>query len=186
MPEAPAHALRLEVAHNVLLVHDVEAMIAFYCDVLGFEVTDRGPIGRQEIVFLSQAADHHHQVAFVSGRPAPDRSNSVHHSAYRSSGTLDDLRELLTRLQAHPAVTGIAPLTHGNAWSIYFQDPENNGVEVFIDTPWHVRQPQAKPLDLSRPDDEIIASTRAAFEDEPEFGDIGAFYRRRAEHLAAR
>ena len=176
-------ALRLEVAHSVVHVHDVDRMIAFYSDVLGFEVTDRGPIGPNEIVFLSQTANHHHQVAFITGRGEPERSNNMHHTAYRSAGTLDDLRALHGVLDAHPDVTGIMPLTHGNAWSIYFQDPERNGVEVFIDTPWHVRQPQGKPLDLTRPTDEIVATTRAAFADEPEFGAIDEFYRRRAEHL---
>jgi len=178
--------LKLEVAHTVLFVHDVERMIAFYRDMLGFEVTDRGPIGPNEIVFLSQTANHHHQVAFVTGRAEPTASNSSHHTAYRSAGTLDDLRALLERLQADPSVSAIRPLTHGNAWSVYFQDPERNGVEIFIDTPWHVKQPQGKPLDLSRSNDEIIATTREAFTDEPEFGDINAFYRQRAEHLEQR
>jgi catechol 2,3-dioxygenase len=184
MPSAAA--LRLEVAHSVLHVHDLERMISFYCDTLGFEVTDRGPIGRDEIVFLSQAANHHHQVAFVTGRAEPTRSNNTHHTAYRSAGTLDDLKALLERLQANPAVTGIRPLTHGNAWSVYFQDPEQNGIEVFIDTPWHVPQPQAKPLDLTKSNDEIVAATQQTFAEEAGFGDIDAFYQRRAEHLAER
>ena len=161
-------------------------MIGFYRDVLGFEVTDRGPIGPNEIVFLSQAATHHHQVAFVTGRGEPEKSNNMHHTAYRSAGTLDDLRALLGVLEAHPDVRGIMPLTHGNAWSIYFQDPERNGVEVFLDTPWHVQQPQGKPLDLTKTNDEIVAMTRDAFGDEPEFGAIDDFYRRRAEHLSQR
>ncbi len=181
-----ATGLKLEVAHSVLHVHDVEKMIGFYTDMLGFEVTDRGPIMDQEIVFMSQIANHHHQVAFITGRTTPEKSNNTHHTAYRSSGTLDDLKALLGRLQAHPEVTGIMPLTHGNAWSIYFQDPENNGVEVFIDTPWHVKQPQGKPLDLTRSNDEIMADTEAAFADEPEFSDLGSFYRRRADHLGER
>lgn len=181
-----AAALRLEVAHNVLHVHDLERMIAFYCDTLGFEVTDRGPLGRNEIVFLSQTANHHHQLAFLSGRPEPTKSNSTHHTAYRSAGTLDDLKALLERLQADPAVTGITPITHGNAWSIYFDDPEHNGVEVFVDTPWHVQQPQARPLDLTKSNEEIVAATRQTFVDEPGFGDLDTFYARRSEHLAER
>ena len=31
----PATGLRLEVAHNVLYVHDTDRMIGFYTDVLG-------------------------------------------------------------------------------------------------------------------------------------------------------
>ena len=185
-----AGGLNLEVAHAVLYVHDVDRMIDFYTTTLGFEVTDRGPlgpvIGGAEIVFLSQTANHHHQVAFISGRPEPDPSNSVHHVAFRSSGTLDDLKALKAELDADEAVTQIMPLTHGNAWSVYFRDPEFNGVEVFIDTPWHVQQPQGEPLDLSKSNDEIVAATQAHFATQPGFGPIDEFYARRAEHLAGR
>jgi catechol-2,3-dioxygenase len=177
-----AIGLRLEVAHAVLYVHNVEDMIEFYTDTLGFEVTDRGPLGPAEIVFLSQGGDHH-QVALVTGRGAPDPSNNMHHVAFRSSGTLDDLKSLKKTLEADSRVTQIVPLCHGNAWSVYFRDPEFNGVEVFIDTPWHVRQPQGVPLDLDKSNDEIVEATRSHFSTEPEFGPIEDFYRRRAEHL---
>src|SRR5258706_588762 len=43
-------ALRLDVAHAVLYVHDVADMIEFYTSTLGFDVTDRGtvaPVKRQ-------------------------------------------------------------------------------------------------------------------------------------------
>ncbi len=178
--------LRLEVAHAVIYVHNVDDMIEFYSDTLGFEVTDRGPLGPDEIVFLSQNANDHHQVAFITGRDRPDPSNSVHHVAFRSAGTLDDLKALKKVLDANARVTGIMPLTHGNAWSVYFRDPEFNGVEVFIDTPWHVRQPQGEPLDLDKSNDEIVEFTHDHFSSEPEFGPIDEFYRRRAEYLAER
>ena len=182
-----AAGLRLEVAHAVLYVHDVEMMIEFYTNTLGFEVTDRGPFSRgDEIVFLSQTARAHHQVAFITGRDAPAASNNVNHVAFRSEGTLDDLRALKKSLEADPRVTEIMPLTHGNAWSVYFRDPEFNGVEVFIDTPWHVRQPQGQPLDLDKSNDDIVETTRAHFSTEPEFGSIDEFYDRRAAHLRQR
>jgi catechol-2,3-dioxygenase len=181
-----ATALRLEVAHAVLYVHDVADMIEFYTNTLGFGVTDRGPLGNNEIVFLSQNASDHHQIAFITGRGVPQPSNSMNHVAFRSSGTLDDLRALRKTLAADDRVTQIVPLTHGNAWSVYFRDPEFNGVEVFIDTPWHVRQPQGEPLDLDKSNDEIVETTRAHFSREPEFGPIDDFYSRRAAHLDGR
>jgi catechol-2,3-dioxygenase len=185
-----ATGLNLEVAHAVLYVHDAERMIDFYSTMLGFEVTDRGPlgpvIGGAEIIFMSQTANHHHQVAFITGRKQPDPSNSVHHVAFRSSGTLDDLRALKKELEGHDGVTQIMPLCHGNAWSVYFRDPEHNGVEVFIDTPWHVAQPQGEPLDLDKSNDEIVAATLAHFTTQPEFGPIDEFYAKRAEYLAQR
>jgi catechol 2,3-dioxygenase len=164
-------------------VHDVADMIEFYTNTLGFEVTDRGPLGDSEIVFMSQNVNDHHQVAFVTGRDAPEPSNSMNHVAFRSTGSLDDLRALRKVLAADDRVTQIVPLTHGNAWSVYFRDPEFNGVEVFIDTPWHVRQPQGQRLDLDMSNEEIIETTRVHFSTEPEFGPIEDFYSRRAEHL---
>ena len=184
------NALRLEVAHTVIYVHDVDKMIGFYSDVLGFEVTDRGPLRGpfeiSEIVFMSQTANAHHQVAFITGREKPEPSNNTHHVAFRSSGTLDDLRALHDTVAAHDEVTQIIPLTHGNAWSVYFRDPEFNGVEVFLDTPWHVQQPQGEPLDFSKSNDEIVAYTIEKFEGQPQFGDINAFFKQRAERLATK
>ncbi|MEP7046770.1 MAG: VOC family protein [Ilumatobacteraceae bacterium] len=181
-----ATGLRLEVAHAVLYVHEVAEMIDFYSNLLGFEVTDRGPLGDDEIIFMSQNADDHHQVAFITGRDTPVHSNSINHVAFRSCASLDDLRALKNGLEADQRVTQIVPLCHGNAWSVYFRDPEFNGVEVFIDTPWHVRQPQGEPLDLDRTNDDIVEWTRARFSGEPEFGPIADYRERRAERRADR
>jgi catechol 2,3-dioxygenase len=78
------------------------------------------------------------------------------------------------------------PLTHGNAWSIYFRDPEGNGVEVFCDTPWHVRQPQARSWDPSLSEEDLLAWTKEEFGADPEFGPIEDFYAARAKHLRER
>ena len=39
-------------------------------------------------------------------------------------------------------VDGIDPVDHGNAWSVYFLDPEGNRLEFFCDTPLYVAQPR--------------------------------------------
>lgn len=181
-------ALNLEVAHAVLYVTDIDRMIAFYTEVLGFEVTDRGPLkhlGETEIVFFSQTARAHHQLALITGREDDRPSPNLHHVAFRSSGSLDDLKALHTALKEADGVSRIMPLTHGNAWSVYFADPEGNGVEIFIDSPWHVAQPQGLPLDLDREADEIVAWTESEYKDGPEFGPIDDFYASRAEHLGS-
>jgi len=115
-----------------------------------------GPLGRDEIVFLSQIANHHHQVAFITGREKPESSNNVHHVAFRSRGTLDDLKALKKTLEADARVTQILPLTHGNAWSVYFRDPEGNQIEMFCDTPWYVPQPLGFKTDLNKTEDELF------------------------------
>ena len=67
--------------------------------------------------------------------------------------------------QAH----GIAsyPRNHGNAWSIYFSDPEGNRVELYCSSPWHVSQPFGEPLDLTEPADAIRAKTEAMVKQDP-------------------
>jgi catechol 2,3-dioxygenase len=163
---------RLTLGHTTLAVRDVDAMVAFYRDVLGFHVTNRGEPGpgAAEMAFLSQDPSAHHQIVMVGG--AGERSHDfvlADHLAFRT-GTLDDLRVIRDALQA--AGVELIPIDHGNSWSLYFTDPEGNGLECFVDTPFHVAQPFADALDLSRPDDELVAATRARIESEPEFGPV--------------
>ena len=172
--------LRLELAHNVLLVRALDDMVDFYTRVLGFEVTDRGPSRRPgcEIVFLSQSPELHHQIAFVNARDdAP--GGALDHQAYRANATLADLRQLHDDLRADGRATEITPLSHGNTWSIYFRDPERNRVEVYLETPWHVAQPQREPLDLSLTDAEIVAWTERTFGADPSFEPLTSYTRRR-------
>jgi catechol 2,3-dioxygenase len=163
-------------------------MLDFYTKVLGFRITDRGPIGgadSPEIVFMSQVETDHHQIAFMAGGRDENPPNSVNHFAFRVD-SLDDVKEMNRRLQEDGRVENRLPLAHGNTWSIYFADPEGNGLEIFCDTPWHVRQPQGKVWDPDKSNDEIIEETRVAFEKEPEFGPIEDFYTAHAEKMVER
>lgn len=180
--------MALQWSHAVYYVRDVAQMVDFYTNVLGFEVSDRGPVGPEgspEIVFLSQVDTDHHQLAFLSIRQGDDPPNSIDHMAFRTE-SLADVRATMEALNKDGRASKISPVTHGNAWSVYFRDPENNGVEVFCDTPWHVAQPQAKPWDPTLSDEELHEWTRAEYEGEPRFGPIDAFYAARKEHLSKR
>ena len=160
---------RLTLGHTTLAARELDRLSAFYCDVLGFHVTNRGPVpGGSEIAFLSQDPSAHHQIAMVGGlEPGDSAFVLVDHLAFRT-GTLDDLRTLRAKLGA-AGVDPILPICHGNAWSLYFQDPEGNGVECFVDTPFHVSQPSAQGFDLDQSDEEIERATRKQFEGEPGF-----------------
>ena len=178
--------MKLRWSHAVVYVRDLEAMTDFYTQVLGFEVADRGPINdKLDICFLSQVETDHHQLAFIPIRQGDGPPNSVDHFAFRVD-SLDDVRAVAKELEADGRATQIRPITHGNAWSVYFKDPEGNGIEIFTDSPWHVRQPQAKPWDLAMTDEELSEFTQKEFGGEPEYGPIDAFYAARAEHLKGR
>lgn len=161
---------RLTVGHSTLAARDLDALQGFYCDVLGFEVTNRGPVGEDglEIAFLSQDPQAHHQIAMVGGASTPPSDFvMVDHLAFRT-GALDDLRTIHSNLVA-AGVKDILKIDHGNAWSLYFNDPEGNGVECYVDTPFHVAQPYAGTFDLDASDEQIERSTRQELEGKPEF-----------------
>lgn len=146
------------LSHCGIYVRDVSKQVDFYTSVLGFVVADRGVSDRMgnELAFLTAATDHHHQVVFISGRDKA-AATTVNQLSFKVAG-LDELKEMYRRACA-AGVTGIRQVNHGNALSFYMNDPEGNGVEVYIDTPWYVPQPHGAPVDLSLPSDQIMAET---------------------------
>ena len=166
----PRSRPRLAIGHSTLAARDLPALRDFYCDVLGFEVTNQGPVPEQdqELVFLSQDPSAHHQIAMVGGViTGPSDFVMVDHLAFRTA-TLDDLRIIHANL-LDAGITEILQIDHGNAWSLYFNDPEGNGVETYVDTPFHVAQPYASTWNLNATNEQIEANTRRELADKPEF-----------------
>ncbi len=149
---------RLSFSHFGFYVRDVPGMEDFYTRVLGFTVTDRGeldtPRGKVFLVFMTRDPREHHQIILASGRPAGEAFNPINQISFR----LEDfagLREMHRLVQKEKGVSEISPVSHGNALSVYFRDPEGNRIELFVDTPWYVDQPLRIPMDMSLSDREI-------------------------------
>lgn len=150
----------LTLSHVGIHVTDLPRMLDFYSGFLGFAVSDRGSTRNGgEIVFLTRDPREHHQFVMATGRPADLAYNIVNQLSFRVD-SLDTLRELHRGLQNELAVE-LGPVSHGNALSVYFHDPEKNRVELLIDTPWYVPQPCRLPVDLALPDDELWSSLEA-------------------------
>lgn len=148
-----------QFTHAGIFVRDIDAMIAFYTRVLGLILTDSGPYhmgGR--VAFLSRSPDEHHQLVLASGR-AETAPTTVNQLSFKVNG-LEDLRQYHAALAAD-GVADLNPRNHGNAWSVYFHDPEGNRVEIYAASPWHAEQPCGEPLDLTEPADAILAKTEA-------------------------
>ncbi len=159
----------LKLSHAFINVADLNKVVPFYTDILGFQVTDRGQLnGDVEAVFMSQDPDNHHQIAMADTLKDQKGGRNLGHVAFRME-SLDDLRALKKRLTSEGIAIG-RELSHGNAWSLYFADPEGNGVECFVDTPFHVSQPQGKPTDIDLDDEALLDKTREEFRQEPDFG----------------
>jgi catechol 2,3-dioxygenase len=159
---------RARLSHVALHVRDLPLMQRFYAEVLGLEVSDRG-VNRLgfEMVFMSGSEAAHHQIVLMSGAPETTAPSRVNHMAFMV-GSLAALRAVRDRALAMGA-TGMRPSNHGNAWSVYFADPEGNPIEAFLDTPFHVPQPHGRALDLDQPDEAIIAETERDFGQDPGF-----------------
>lgn len=159
MRKTPARIPALRFSHVGLFVRDLDAQANFYRSVLGFTETDRGTLptahGVAKLVFLSRDPDEHHQIVLVSGRPQESHFNVINQISLRAD-SVDALQVLHRDLKAR-AVEGLVAVTHGNAISLYFQDPEGNRIELFIDTPWYVPQPCREEVPIELPAAELMA-----------------------------
>jgi catechol 2,3-dioxygenase len=159
-----------QIKHLGLYVDNLEQMEKFYTSVFDLIVTDRGQVprlGNRNILFMSGTDDAHHQLVLIDGKDPASGPSVVFQMSFFVD-ELNDLRRIEKRLIEN-GITNITPITHGNAWSIYSADPEGNGLEIYMDTPWHVAQPHGKPFDLSQTDEEIYANTEALIRDNPSF-----------------
>ena len=177
--------MNLRWSHAFVYVESLDTMLDFYTNVLGFEITDRGERNGIPLVFLSQVDTDHHQIAFSATRTDLGSSNNVSHFAFRV-GDLNSVKHLYRQLKKDDRVKSISPVTHGNAWSIYFSDPEGNGIEVFCDTPWHVSQPMGGTWNPEDEDSEIVSKTHDEFKNDPSFRPIESFYKEFSKHLSTR
>jgi catechol 2,3-dioxygenase len=135
------------------------------------------------LTFMSGNPRNHHQFVLVTGRPDTAGFNPIQQMSFMVD-SLADLREVHRRALSLGA-TDVRLVNHGNAWSIYFKDPEGNTVEAYLDTPFHVPQPHGEPLDLAKPDEQILRETEAACRKDPGFMPIEDYQRGMAARLGA-
>ena len=155
-------------SHFGIYVTDLARMEDFYTRVLGLLVSDRGQVpGGSDLVFLSRDPDEHHQIVLATGRPPGVEFNVVNQISFKLA-TLADLKAMHARARDE-GTKQFRIVTHGNAWSVYFADPEGNRVEVFVDTPWHTPQPVVEPFDIEAPVEVIERETEALCRNRPGF-----------------
>jgi catechol 2,3-dioxygenase len=159
----------LSFSHMGFFVRDLETMASFYRDVLGFFQTDQGMLGPRELRFFSRDPKEHHQIVLMTGR-AEDQATTINQISFRV-GSLEELRTVYARLVA-AETPELDPATHGNAWSVYFPDPEGNRIEIYTDADWYVTQPCKVAVDLSRPAEELRAENEAMCRKLPGFKPI--------------
>jgi catechol 2,3-dioxygenase-like lactoylglutathione lyase family enzyme len=142
------------LGHVGLFCHDLGKMRDFYANVLGLTITDEDRT--RGICFLSADPEaEHHELALAQAKDPAQKTQNVQQVSFKVQ-SLDDVRAFHRRL----TLAGMRidrTVTHGIACSVYFYDPEDNRIELYYTTPYKVRQPLGEPIDLERPDEELLA-----------------------------
>jgi catechol 2,3-dioxygenase len=127
----------VRVGHIHLRVADLDRAIAFYRDVLAFNLTADGREAGIDAAFLA-AGDYHHHIGLNTwqssgGSPPPPGRTGLYHVAF----LYPDRRELgraVRRLLDHDY-----PINHGTDHganvSVYVSDPDGNEIELYCDRP---------------------------------------------------
>jgi len=123
---------RVRIGHVHLKVSNLQRALAFYCDVLGFELTQRYGT---EAAFISAGGYHHHiglnTWESLGGSPPSPGTTGLFHLAilYPERRLLADALKRL--LEASIPLDGASD--HGVSEALYLRDPDQNGVELYWD-----------------------------------------------------
>jgi catechol 2,3-dioxygenase len=164
--------LSFSLNHVGIYVIDIDAMSNFYTSFFGFVITDRRD-DVNPIRFMTMSPSEHHQLLLVSGRK-PDSDSTVAQISFLMQD-FRSLRRLHERASAEPRIRKLWALDHGNSWTVYFKDPEDNIIECYVHTPWHVSQPYGKSIDFSLSDAEIRQRTKSEALANPTYKPAEAF-----------
>jgi catechol-2,3-dioxygenase len=154
-PEIAMHQVGIDVT-------DLDAMVKFYGDGLGYAITARGrmdAIGAtpaSDYAWLTRDSEQIAQIILRSGR-AEDVPSSVNQITFRVE-SLSELRLFKDFALADARVSNFRPVHHGNSFSLYCDDPEGNTLEISYESEWYIPAPLAWPLDFEMSDAELMAS----------------------------
>ena len=125
---------RTDIGHVHLKVADLDRAVAFYRDVLGFDVTGR--LGDQA-AFLSAGGYHHHIGLNTwesrGGTPPARGTTGLYHVAIRFPTRLALAHALQGLIAARYPIEGASD--HAVSEAIYLSDPDGNGLELYWDRP---------------------------------------------------
>ncbi len=125
---------KTSIGHVHLKVSNIQKSLDFYCGLLGFELmTTYG----EDAAFISAGGYHHHiglnTWMSKDGKPPSRENTGLFHVAILLPAR-EDLAILVNRLRAakYPI---LGASDHGVSEAIYLNDPDQNGIELYVDRP---------------------------------------------------
>lgn len=131
----------VKIGHVHLTVSDLDKALSFYRDLLGFSIT---ATFNNSAVFLS-AGNYHHHIALNTwagkGAPPPPKGTTgLYHFAILYPNRRELAKIFKKIWEMNYPIQGASD--HGVSESIYLQDPDGNGVELYAD-----KMPEYVPKD---------------------------------------
>ena len=123
---------RTRIGHVHLTVSNIDRALAFYRDLLGFQVSARF---NNNAVFLSSGTYHHHIGLNTWAGEGATKPPKGHTGLYHFAILYPDRAELAKAFkalwEANYPIEGASD--HGVSESIYLKDPDGNGLELYAD-----------------------------------------------------
>ena len=120
----------LHIGAIALKVHNLDRLTAFYRDVLGLSVLDQAKDGA---VLGAGGVSFVHLEYQPNTKPDDTRTAGLYHTAFLMPTRGDLARWILHVARNKVPITGASD--HEVSEAIYLDDPEGNGVEVYVDRP---------------------------------------------------
>jgi catechol 2,3-dioxygenase len=143
---AASHVIdpRTALDHVHLIVRDLDKVVPFYTDIIGFKVHRRE--GHSDGRFVALGAGRHDLLRLTERPDAPsaDRTASMYHMSFKVENRVDLARWLQRIAETKTPVEGLVHHAPA-AEAIYLPDPEGNTVELNWDPPREVWSQPGQP-----------------------------------------
>ena len=146
------------LGHVGIYADDLLKQRDFYTRVMGLKVADEDLENRGMVFLSADPVAEHHEFVLMKGRVISGDAKVIQQISFKVSN-IDDLRDYKRLLEAEN-IKIERIVSHGNAFGMYFFDPEGNRVEVYYRTGFPVPQPHGDPIDLERSDEELLGDAR--------------------------
>ena len=150
---------QVKLGHVALPAADPGSLASWYRNFLGLAPTLNGTLPRLgDFTFLSGRPEEVLQELTFMTEP------EARHVAFEVD-SLASLRALYSRAREQ-GVRVLATLDHQSSVSVMLVDPEGNSVEIYWPTGLKVDRLEASPIDLDRPEAELMQRFQTRVEDE--------------------